>query len=198
LALMARPTRSSNSAWSRRPELKCSARRSATACRSASETRMCWSAEGPVNQGEKPRVQDWLYCLYCEGMMTYSVSEMCLAVAVLPGLDERAGDRLIAALVGDQQQAGQVERDARAADDGQDHERDPDDRHVDAEVAGRAGGDAREHPVLEGPAEGGAPRVETVPRFGPAVGRLGGGGFRIHCVPVHGSRVAPRAWCAHL
>ena len=53
-----------------------------------------------------------------------------------------AGDGDVAALVGDQQQAGQVERDARAAHDGQDHERDPDDGGVDAEVAGQARGDA--------------------------------------------------------
>ena len=65
---------------------------------------------------------------------------MCLAVAVLQGLDDRAGDRLVAALVRDQQQAGQVERDARAADDGQDDEGDPDDRGVDAEVTGQARG----------------------------------------------------------
>ena len=58
----------------------------------------------------------------------YSVIQMCLAVAVLQGLDDEASDRLVAALVGDQQQAGQVKRDARAADDGQDDEGDPDDR----------------------------------------------------------------------
>src|SRR5690348_11742808 len=121
LAFMACPTRSSNSAWSRRPALKCSARRSVTACRSASETRMCWSEAGPVNQ---PRVQFWLYCA---DMMITPLVRCVLAVAVLQGLDDGTGDRLIAALIGDEQQAGQVERDARAADDGQDHEGDPDD-----------------------------------------------------------------------
>ena len=54
LALMARPTRSSNSAWSRRPAAKCSASRPETASRSALETRRCWSEYRPPLAGEAP------------------------------------------------------------------------------------------------------------------------------------------------
>ena len=54
------------------------------------------------------------------------------------------------ALFRDEQPAGQVDRDARAADDGEHGEDDPDDGHVHAEVAGDAGGDAGEHPVVSG------------------------------------------------
>ena len=53
----------------------------------------------------------------------------------------------------------QVERDARAADHGKDHEGDPDDHRVDAEVTGQARSDAGQHAVLVGPAEGRAIRA---------------------------------------
>src|SRR5580700_6534757 len=65
-----------------------------------------------------------------------------LAGPGLEGFDERAGDGLVAALFRDQQQAREVQRNARATEDGQDREGDPDDRRVDAEVTGQARGDA--------------------------------------------------------
>src|SRR5580700_10714024 len=151
---MARPTRSSNSAWSSRPSAKCSASRSVTVWRSASETRRCWSEYMPRNSGAKPR-----------GV----VRGADMVLPPLEGLDDGAGDGLVTALFGDQQQAGQVERDARAADDGQDHEGDPDEGRVDAEVAGQARGDARQHAVLVGPAQGRALRSPAGRRLGARV-----------------------------
>src|SRR5262252_4989722 len=69
------------------------------------------------------------------------------------GLDELARQRLIGALFGDEQPAGEIEGDARAAHDGEDGEDDPHHRHVHAEVAGDAGGDSSQHPVVDGPAQ---------------------------------------------
>src|SRR6266436_1687209 len=75
------------------------------------------------------------------------------------GLDERAGDGLVAAVFRDQQQPGRVEQDTRASDDGEDHEGEPDDHYVYTEVAGQARGDPGHYAVLDGPAKAGAPRL---------------------------------------
>src|SRR5690349_3731892 len=83
-----------------------------------------------------------------------------------PGRDERAGDGLAAAVFRDQQQPGQVQRDTRAAGDGKDHEGEPDDHYVHAEVAGQARGDSGHHAVLYGPARGSALRPGAERRAG--------------------------------
>src|SRR5579859_7466948 len=61
--------------------------------------------------------------------------------------------------------------------DGEDHEGDPDDRHVRTEVPGEAGGDPGQHAVVDLPAQRGALR------------------FWVHCGRVHGTSVLrDRAW----
>src|ERR1022692_346592 len=71
----------------------------------------------------------------------------------LQGLDESGRDGLLGALVGDQQPAGQVDGHADAADHREHGEDDPYDSDVYVEVAGDAGGDSRQHPVVEGAAQ---------------------------------------------
>src|SRR5262249_60628613 len=101
-------------------------------------------------------------------------------------------------LGGDRRRAGREGGGARAAEGGQAHDRDRDRGGVDAEVGGRAGGDARQHPVLEGTAEGSACRVVAERRLGAAVRLLVGGGvFLVQGVCVHGSRLAPGGGPAH-
>src|ERR1700758_5537520 len=104
--------------------------------------------------------------------MSYKVR---LAVAVLEGLDDRGRDGLVAALVGDEQQAGQVERDAGPADDRQDDADDPAQRRVAAEVAAPALGHAGPHAALERAAQGGTVRAVAVTErgLGPRVGLAG-------------------------
>src|SRR6516225_7810617 len=76
-----------------------------------------------------------------------------LPVAVLKGIENRARDGLVTALFWDEQQAGQVGRDASAAQEGEHDEGDPDERDVDAEVIGEACGDAGEHAPVVGAAQ---------------------------------------------
>src|SRR5579875_141863 len=82
---------------------------------------------------------------------------------VLKGIEQRAGDGLVGALFRDEQQAGQVDRDARAAEEGEHDEGDADDRDVYGEVVGEAGGDPGEHAPAVGAAERRAASPTTSP-----------------------------------
>jgi hypothetical protein len=67
-------------------------------------------------------------------------------VAVAP---ERLGhDRVALALVRDHEPGGDVEQDARAADERQDRKADPEERRGDVEVLPKAAGDAGEDPLV--------------------------------------------------
>src|ERR1039457_3078041 len=107
----------------------------------------------------------------------------------LQGLDELTGQGLLAALFGNQQPAGQIDGHGSAADDGKHGEDDPHDGDVDAEVAGDAGSDSRQQPVLDGAAQ----------RLWPALasGLLVGGFWLRSSGCVHGSSVLPRARPGH-
>src|SRR5215470_7068990 len=73
--------------------------------------------------------------------------------SVLKGVEQRAGDGLVGALFRDEQQAGQVGRDADTAEEGEHGEGDPDDRDVYAQVVSDAGADAGQHAPVIGAAE---------------------------------------------
>ena len=67
---------------------------------------------------------------------------------MVPTLAERRrGDRVLLALVRDDQRGGEVDQDPGAADQREDDEPDSVERGVDAEVAREAPADAREHAV---------------------------------------------------
>ena len=57
-------------------------------------------------------------------------------------------DRVALAVVRDHEPGGDVEQDARAADERQDREADPEERRGDVEVPPKAAGDAREDPLV--------------------------------------------------
>jgi hypothetical protein len=57
-------------------------------------------------------------------------------------------DRVALALVRDHEPGGHVEQDARAADERQDREADPEERRGDVEVPPKAAGDAGEDPLV--------------------------------------------------
>src|ERR1022692_1946656 len=126
-------------------------------------------------RGGDPPVRSWL-----QGA-DMSTASLWSAGAGLKGLDEGAGDGLLGTLLGDQQPAGQVDRHAGPADDGEHGKHDPDDCHVDAELLGDAGGHSGQHPVSD--------RSAQLLRPGGEVSwRVGRGGVRC----VHGSSVPPR------
>jgi len=82
-------------------------------------------------------------------------------------VEERGGDGLVASLFRDQQQAGQVGRDAGAAEEGEYGEGDTDDGRVDGEVVRDAGADAGEHaPVVGAPKRRPANRAGRRPCLG--------------------------------
>src|SRR6516225_11809704 len=102
--------------------------------------------------------------------------------SMLKGVEHRAGDGLVAALFWDEQQAGQVGRDADTAEEGEHGERDPDDGDVYVQVVGDSGCDAGQH----------APVISATERWA-------AGGERRLCVCVncrsfHTSSVRPRAF----
>ena len=66
---------------------------------------------------------------------------------VAPVAERRGGDRVLLALVGDDERGGEVDEDAGPAQEGEDDEPDAEDGGVDLEVAGQAPADAREHAV---------------------------------------------------
>src|SRR6266540_483456 len=110
------------------------------------------------------------------------------ALPGLPGLGELGRDGLPGAFFGDQQPAGQVDGHAGAAENGEDGEDDPHGRDVHVEVAGDAGGDSREHPVLDRPAQ-----WLPVVRAGLGAGGGGSAGCWICSGCVHVFSVLPRA-----
>src|SRR5262250_3520207 len=67
----------------------------------------------------------------------------------LAGLQESARDRVLGTLFGDQQPAGEVDGYAGPADEGEYGKDDPDCGDIRAQVAGDAGGDPRDHPVVD-------------------------------------------------
>src|SRR5215472_14312927 len=102
--------------------------------------------------------------------------------SVLKGVEQRACDGLVTALFRDEQQAGQVGRDADTAEEGEHGEGDPDDRDVYAQVVGDAGADAGQHAPVIGAAEWWAADGERRLCIG------------VNCRSFHTSSVRPRAF----
>ena len=67
--------------------------------------------------------------------------------AVAPVAERRRGDRVLLALVGDDERRGGVDQDAGPAQEGEDDEADAEDCGVDLEVASQAPADAGKHAI---------------------------------------------------
>src|SRR6185437_106680 len=95
------------------------------------------------------------HCCVVDGDMTIVLLFLLLMPlqAALNGFEQRGGDGLLRALFRDQQQAGDVRRDAGQAEQREDGEGDADQRHVDGEVVRDAGADAGEHAPVVGAAK---------------------------------------------
>src|SRR5580692_7039341 len=114
------------------------------------------------------------------------------ACGLADGVEERAREGLVAALLGNQQQAGQVGRDGGAAEEGEDGEGDAHDRDVDRQVVGEAGAHAGQHAAVVGAAERRSPGGGgSSPLVGS--GLLVGWGLRLGAVfvCVHGLSLGP-------
>ena len=73
---------------------------------------------------------------------------------LIPAAAQHLGrDRVLLPLLGDHERGGEVDDDARAAEQGQDDEPDAVERGIDVEVARQALADPGEHPVRAGPLE---------------------------------------------